>query len=66
MSEKKIKILNCPKCHGRAETKCVLQHWNDFVVRCSNCGFTYGIFESEKNDAIKKWNDMVSKELTKE
>jgi len=65
MNDKKtLRIMKCPKCGHEAKIFCVLSHWNDYVVRCSNCGFSYDLYEEEEKDAIRKWNGMVYKELT--
>ena len=64
MNDKKIRMLNCPKCNSKAQYTRALSNGNDFVVYCPKCNFTYGIYKLTIKDAISAWNTMVYTDFT--
>lgn len=54
MSEEKLK--SCPFCGGEART--IPYSFEDFAVRCKECGCGTGIYDTEE-EAIEAWNRRV-------
>ena len=57
-------IVNCPVCGSRPQVSQMADPWNDWLVHCPICGFSYsenGSFGNSQEDAVLIWNNEVQK-----
>lgn len=57
-----INITPYPVCGGRPQVSHIADPWDDWLVNCPNCGFSYsenGSFGDTKEEAIQIWNSEV-------
>lgn len=60
------KLLNCPKCGGKAKTQHIfVEDKDDFVTNCSKCGWTKQkrVRRLNRDMAVREWNVCVKEEL---
>ena len=64
---KGVIYLPCPVCGGRPHVCHMAEPFNDYIVSCPECGFSYsglGNFEDNEEDAIETWNrDVIMYDL---
>lgn len=54
--------LNCPVCNSKPKVAKMAAPWDDYLVCCPNCGFSYaelGDFGDTPEEAIFIWNHDV-------
>ena len=54
-----MEIPLCPVCGGQPQVSHMASPWDDWLVICPNCGFSYselGDFGDTKEEAISLWN----------
>lgn len=57
-------IKNCPFCGGEGELQDA-GDWGAFWIQCQSCGAEGAYVDTNKDDAIDKWNNRVNNNTNK-
>ena len=64
---KGVIYLPCPVCGSRPHTIKMAEPWNNYLVKCPECGFSYGAlgdYGDNEEEAIETWNrDVIRYDL---
>ena len=59
--KKLLRMLNCPKCNGKAHLLNYQYYEKNYIVECSKCHFNYGNYQDSARKAIAMWNGEIFK-----